>query len=404
MLLEFIVALLVGIIAGTLTGLFPGIHINLVAAGLLSFIGLGWFSGVDAIVLAVFIVSMAITHTFLDFIPSVFLGAPEEDSFLTVLPGHKLLKKGRGYEGVVYTLYGSLAALPIFLVFFGVFILFLDEFFGLVEGLIPYVLIFVSLYLLFREEDWISGVVVFLLAGFLGLFAFNLPVKEPLLPLLSGLFGVSALIVSVRDKVSLPEQEIKKLREIRIDRKGLFKGVFGAGLTAPLSSFLPGMGSGHAAVIASELTDSGEGEPKNFLFLVGAINTIVMALSFVTVYSIGKTRTGAAVAVSEILGEISLENLGLIVFVVLFSGVISFFLGVLIARAFARNINKFSYSKLSVFIIGLLFIVNLVLSNFLGLVVLVTGSALGVFCITSKVRRINLMGALLIPTIVFYLF
>src|SRR3989344_1909720 len=217
MLFEIIIALLIGVIFGTITGLFPGIHINLVAAGLLSFIGLGWFSGVDAIVLAVFIVSMAITHTFLDFIPSVFLGAPEEDSFLTVLPGHKLLKKGRGYEGVVYTLYGSLAALPIFLVFFGVFILFLDEFFGLVEGLIPYVLIFVSLYLLFREEDWISGVVVFLLAGFLGLFAFNLPVKEPLLPLLSGLFGVSALIVSVRDKVSLPEQEIKKLREIRID-------------------------------------------------------------------------------------------------------------------------------------------------------------------------------------------
>src|SRR3989344_250997 len=143
MIFEVIIALIIGVAFGTFTGLMPGIHINLIAVFLVS--SLASLSFVPLIVLVVFVVSMAITHTFLDFIPSVFLGAPEEDTFLSVLPGHQMLREGRAHEAVVLTLYGSITAILIILVFFGVFILFLDEFFGLVEGLIPYVLIFVSL-------------------------------------------------------------------------------------------------------------------------------------------------------------------------------------------------------------------------------------------------------------------
>ena len=61
------------------------------------------------------------------------------------------------------------------------------------------------------------------------------------------------------------------------------------------------------------------------------------------------------------------------------------------------------YGRVSWGIISLLFVVNLVLSNWIGAIVLVTGSALGVFCILSGSRRINLMGCLLIPSIIYYL-
>ena len=85
MLLELIVALIIGIIAGTVTGLIPGIHINLVAIITLGFLNyiLKIFSPIE---IAVFIVAMSITHTFLDFIPSIFLGAPNEENFLSILP------------------------------------------------------------------------------------------------------------------------------------------------------------------------------------------------------------------------------------------------------------------------------------------------------------------------------
>lgn len=93
MLIEVLLALLLGVTAGTITGLFPGIHINLVA--LMLFIYSSWLLGFTTpIILAVFIVAMSITHVFLDFIPSIFLGAPEEATALSVLRAIQCSWKG----------------------------------------------------------------------------------------------------------------------------------------------------------------------------------------------------------------------------------------------------------------------------------------------------------------------
>ena len=317
-----IAVFLLGILAGVITGLFPGIHINLVAAGLLA--SVGYFSGVAVELLVIFVVAMAITHTFIDFIPSIFLGAPEEDSFLAVLPGHQMLKEGRGYEAIVMTLYGGVVALPIILIFSAFFVLFLADVYDFFKLVIPYVLIFISLYLIFTEEEWILSGIVFIFAGFLGMFVFSLPVKEPLLPLLSGLFGVSGLIVSLKSKSKIPRQEVGSWRSVKIGRKEFWRTTFSGAVAAPLCSFLPGIGSGHAAVLGSELNGGDKRDRKSFLFLVGMINTVVMALSFVTIYSIGRTRSGAAVAVSELVGKMDSEYLFLIISVVILSGIVSF--------------------------------------------------------------------------------
>src|SRR3989338_153036 len=89
-MLEFIIAIILGIGVGIFTGLSPGIHINLISVILLSFYSS--FSEINPFFLVIFIVSMAIAHTFMDFIPSVFLGAPDENSFLSILPGHQLFR------------------------------------------------------------------------------------------------------------------------------------------------------------------------------------------------------------------------------------------------------------------------------------------------------------------------
>ena len=109
MLIEILVAILIGLLVGTLTGLIPGIQINLVGVFLLS-LSTSLFLSVNPIHMGVFIVSVAITHTFVDFIPSVFLGCPDTDTELSVLPGHQLLKSGQGQEAIALTAYGSLAA------------------------------------------------------------------------------------------------------------------------------------------------------------------------------------------------------------------------------------------------------------------------------------------------------
>ena len=224
MILEIIIALVVGIIAGILTGLAPGIHINLISAILLgSLATIPFLDAFPPIYLAVFIVSMAVTHSFLDFIPSIFLGAPDEDTMLSVLPGHRLLKQGRGYEAVVIALYGSLTAIIIVLIFIPIFIFGLPLVYELIAGIIPFILIFASLYLILREKEFFVPLIVFVLAGFLGLITFALPVKEPLLPLLTGLFWSSAFIVSFRGPANkMSKQEIKRDWGIKLAGQPVF--------------------------------------------------------------------------------------------------------------------------------------------------------------------------------------
>ncbi|MDW5563357.1 MAG: tripartite tricarboxylate transporter permease [Methanomassiliicoccus sp.] len=105
---------LLGAGLGTLTGLAPGVHVNtlalvLVASSPVLLPMLESIGGESAPLLLVsMIVSAAVAHSFLDFLPSVFLGAPEEDTALSMLPGHRLLLEGRGMAAVVSSAYGSL--------------------------------------------------------------------------------------------------------------------------------------------------------------------------------------------------------------------------------------------------------------------------------------------------------
>ena len=399
MIVELILALIIGLFAGTITGLFPGIHVNLVSIFLLS-ISPALLNYASPLALAIFIISMSITHSFLDFIPSIFLGAPDEDSFLSTLPGHELLKQGKGHEAVVLTLYGSLAALLIILIFIPIFIFILPKVHSLIQSLIPFILIFISLYLIFREEEFLISLTIFILAGFLGLLTLNLPIKQPLLPMLTGLFGSSALILSLKNKTSLPKQIISPMKEIKINKKQFLKSSLVASISAPLCSFLPGIGSGHAATIASEMAEQNN---NSFLFLIGMITTIVTALNFVTIYSINKARSGTAVAVKEILKTISFQNLIIIIITMFIASFLAFIIGIQISKQVAKNITKLNYKTLSIITLIILLAVNLIFSNLLGILVLITSTALGIFTILSNSRRINLMASLLIPSIVFYL-
>ncbi len=398
MFFELALSFFIGILVGTFTGVFPGIHINLISTIILSSLTLLEKFSPESLI--VFITTIAITHTFLDFIPSIYLGAPEEDNFLSVLPGHQLLRKGQAHSAVVYTLYGSLTALPIILILTFIFIKFLPSVYNATEKIIPLILIFLSIYIIFRDKEFLISLTVFILSGFLGFLTFNTPVKEPLLPLLSGLFGLSSLIISIKNKTQIPKQKILPLSKIKLSKKEFLKSSLASFISAPLCSFLPGIGSGHAAVLGSEIFKQNK---KEFLFSVGAINVIVLSLSFVVAFIIGKTRTGASAVVKEILNKISQENLILILITIFITGIITFFIAIKISKLCSNYINNINYSKLSIITILILISLNLILTNYIGLIVLITSTSLGIFTILSNTRRINLMGCLLVPTIIYYL-
>ena len=408
MLFEIILALLLGCTIGTFTGLIPGIHINLIGIFLIS-LSASLLSSIPPIYFVVFVVAMAITHTFVDFIPSVFLGCPDTDTELSVLPGHELLKKGEGYHAVLLTCYGSILAIFTLVLIAFPSILIISKIYNFIENLIPFFLIIISIILISLERKKSIALGVFLLTGFLGWSVLNMEINQPLLPLLTGLFGGSMLILSIKNKIKIPKQEISELKII--NPRPIAGAFLGSLIASPICSFLPGVGSGQAAIIGNTISRS---DQKGFLILLGATNTLVMGFSFISLYLISRTRTGAAVAIREIIGIPSINILILILSVVFISGLISFFLTKNLAKLFSQKITKINYTKISIttlIILGIivflssgLLIGEKITSGFFGLLILGISTLTGIYCIQTGVRRTNMMGCLIIPTIIFYLF
>jgi len=395
MLIEILLFLVLGILIGTFTGLIPGIHTNLIGVFLISLSTTIFFS-INPIFFVVFIIAMALTHTFVDFIPSIFLGCPDTDTELSILPGHELLKKGQGYEAVALTAYGSLAAIFVLILISFPAIFLISKTYNFISSILPYLLITASIILISLEKKKFTALFVFLITGFLGWSVLNMEIlSEPLLPLLTGLFGSSMLLISINSKTKIPEQKI-----INIKPK-LFKPLLGALIASPLCSFLPGLGSGQAAILGNAISKT---DRKGFLILIGATNTLVMGFSFVALYVISKTRTGAAVAIQKILGSFSQEVLILILIISFITGIIAFFLTLNLTKLFANYINKINYTILSSSTLIFLTIIIFLISNWIGLIVFLVSTLTGIYCISLGAKRTNMMGCLLIPTIIFYLF
>jgi len=398
MVWEIILAILCGVSIGTFTGITPGIHINTVTAILVA--NLGIFSSISTISLITFVTSLAITHTILDFIPSILTGATDSESFLSVLPGHEMLKQGKGREAVLLVLIGVITSIPLIILMTPLFIKIVPIIYKKITYIIPFILIFISIYTITREKRIWTGLTIFILTGILGYTALNSPVKEPLLPLLGGLFGGSSIIISLFQKTKIPKQEKAKIKDLNLTKKDCFKSLFGSLISAPLCSFLPGIGSGHAATISSEIMPQSR---KGFLMMLGTINIIVMAFSFVTLYILNRTRTGAAAAIQNITSQLTINNLWQIIGITILTIIIASILAILITNIFLKIIEKINYNKVSIIMFIILTLAVIFISNPLGLVVFITSTSLGIFAILSNIRRINMMGVLLIPTIIIYL-
>ncbi len=248
---------LLGTCLGVLTGLIPGLHVNnvaiillsispLAAEGLMDLFGLDQYTVLLMVSAAIVATSMA--HTFLDFIPSTFLGAPEPETALSVLPAHGMLMEGNGFRAVFLSAVGSFGAVIVGCLLLIPYRLMVNEpvnGYAALKEYMVWVLIGVVILMLVTEtsevpylkteEDrgkkrWSKGrfsrtlgvilaMFLFLLSGILGLAALDLKVTSPfglpatvLFPLLSGLFGTSTLIESLRGGAEVPDAEYRTRR------------------------------------------------------------------------------------------------------------------------------------------------------------------------------------------------
>lgn len=398
MLLEIIIAILLGCIAGVATGLTPGLHINLVALMLFSIspILLGY---TNVIAVASFIIAMSITHTFTDFISATYLGAPADDTALAVLPAHKMLLEGMGHEAIRLATIGSLLCLILTIILSPLLIIIVPIIFAYLKNYIGWILLAVVIFMILREESlnkkfW--AFVVVMLSGILGLIVFNVPnLKDPLLPMLSGLFGVSVLFLSLTQKTVLPIQRTTEM--IKLKTKNVVKSILSGLFSGSIVSIFPGLGPAQAAVLAGQIV--GKIDVFSYLILVGGINTVSMILSLITLFTIEKARNGSIIVVQQLLQSIDIKILILFLAVALTAGGIATFLTLYVSKTFSSIMNKLNYSVLSIIIIAFIAVMVLYFSGFIGLLILIVATSIGLIPNIAEVSRSNSMACLLIPII-----
>jgi putative membrane protein len=382
-----LVWILFGCIAGIIAGLTPGLHSNNVSIILLATPFFG-----DEI--TAFILSMCITQAFTDFIPSIFIGAPSENTFESTLPGHRMLLEGKAYEAICYTTLGGLIAIIAGAILTPLFFLFIEQNSEQIIMITPLVLIFAIICFVTSEKGLNKK--IWVLFAIIAAATQGILFQDQIFPLITGYFGIAGTLHSLKDKPLSAKQEAHA--EIRND--SIIDSLIGV-CGGAIVSIMPGIGSNTAAGIINAFRRTTN--TKNYLAMIGSINVSNFFFSFATLFALSKARNGAMLA---------LQNKILYTQNTLFIGTIIMFLaagiGGISALILAKKAMKYFDEKnlraLSISTIILMIILVGTFNGINGLIALVFSTALGLLVITKGVKRSTCMSALIVPVLFFYCF
>ncbi len=352
---EILIAIIIGVYAGIFTGLIPGIHINLISVLLLSFSPI-LLQYTNIVSLCCFIIAMSVTHSFLDSIPSIFLGAPDSDMALSVLPGHRYLLKGLGLTAVKLTIIGSFGALLLSILFFPLLIPLVKFGYPLIESYIGYILILVVVFMIMRDRKRIWAFFVFL-----------------------------------SDNEGIPKQ--MKKQYVRVKTSRVFKALFSGGFSGFITAVMPGLGASTAAVISMQITKNLKED--GFMILMGSINTFNFILSMITLYVLDKARNGSIIVIQKLVDAITINHIIILLCAVLIAGSLSVFLALILSKAFSKIVSVVSYRKIVFSVIFLISFLVLVLTGPFGLLILIISTCVGIIPPTVNISRTHAMGVIL---------
>lgn len=423
-----ILSISIGFFLGIISGLTPGIHVNNFALILLALTPVFLERGFAPFYIAVIILSNSVTQTFVDIIPSIFLGAPEADTALGVLPGHQLLMEGRGAEAVRLSAIGSAGTVAASLLIAVPLGLFFMNIYGTIDAYIGWILVFIVAVMIATENgEVVEGqgslahfkykgyaVVLFLLSGMLGLFAFGNTDKmtplisfgEPsiLLPLLSGLFGASMLVLALMTRSEIPPQQNNCM--FTLPGKRIVRGILSGSAAGSFVAWLPGVSSAVGTIIARLLVreDKGEEASKEFMISLSGANTANAIFSLIALYTIQRPRSGAMVAIEGLVNidEWDISIIILLLAVIVYVSIISYYTTIYLGDRISGMLSKIDYSKLCLGVLVFLTLMVVMFTGWFGLVIFLISTPVGMVASFAKIRKTHAMGVILLPVILYF--
>jgi putative membrane protein len=366
--------LLLGVLFGTFTGLTPGIHVNTLTVLL---------EGTLLPPLTLF--AMGLTHTYLDAFPSTFLGVPDEGSALSILPAHRLVLAGKGMEVIRIALYSSFLAtllfVPIVPLYLAVAPLYTPKVGKGAVLLLVYLLVLTE-----KGTKKIGAALIIVLSGVVGFTVLRVSLNEPLYQLLTGLFGVPVVLTALFYETS---EVSAGSAELEIGTKSLLSYSLLGTLLGMVASLVPAFTSSQAALIGSFFSK----DERSFLTVVYSTNTANFLFSLVNFLETGRARNGIVTR----MPPIGLSALPAFLLASLFVGILVILYGEGISNVLASLIFKVPYRALNFAVLAFLVVLSAYFDGIAGILALSAASIVGLLAILLGVRRVNCMGALMVP-------
>jgi len=342
-----------------------------------------------------------ITHTFVDAIPSTFLGVPDADTSLVVLPAHALCVEGKGEEAVRIAALGGACAMILAVPLSVLCFLLLPALQPYFDWWIGILLIAAVGYMIVTCEAPGWALAVFVTSGLVGCFALHYSFlgwhaiggeSAILMPLLSGLFGISILMTSSRGKV--PEQHFSGIT--LEDRKVVKCSVLGtaAGIAV---GWLPGLSTASANGVLASLIGY-EKDRRGYILATNAANTANAFIGLAALFALSRMRNGVMAA----LAELPPQSMSAMMVVGVLAAVLAYLITIALSR-YARLLNGLDSSLLNRGVIGFIVLLCILLTGPFGLFILILATATGLVPHYINLPAVYCMGSIMIP-VIFYSF
>jgi putative membrane protein len=397
-MIEILLGTLIGVMLGTISGIIPGVHANTLAAVLLS-IQVTLLSFFGPLVLAGAMFAALITHTFVDSLPSTFLGIPDADTSLAVLPAHALCLEGNGEEAVRIAALGSACAMVIAVPLSIICFFLLPALQPYFDWWIGILLISTMGYMIVTSESPGWAFVLFCVSGILGIFSLRysflswhtLPGSSAILmPLLTGLFGISVLLTASQG--TLPEQHF---RGIRMEHRTIMKySVLGTAAGVAVG-WLPGLSTASANSVLASLIGY-EKNRRTYILATSAANTSNAFIGLAALFALSRMRNGVMVAISEL----PLPTMSELTVIGVLAACAAYCITVVLSRSVSR-LNGIDGRMLNHAVIAFIIILCIILTGPFGVVILILATALGLVPHLINVPRVFCMGAIIFPVILY---
>ena len=375
-----------GIVFGSL-GAIPFIHPNLIMQTLGGFFG-------SSVSLAIFAVSVSVSHAFFSAAPS-----------LMVINGFSVRKEGYDLAKIfkisLLALAASIAFLPV-----AYFLLpFLKASWG---G--SYKFLFLTIIISnFASEKGakaaIAGICIFLLSGTFGTVTFfRSIVAEPLFPMLSGFFAVPALLLGKEKGMEGINFGIDFVEKINIGEQnpfGIFNDekiiVLASIFASAISTLFPAMTVGvMLGLLMLILRDE-----KALLVAVPALLVSKVFFDLAAAGITGATRSYASVLALPLMEFYGIAGLLMVCGIALMAGCLAVAFCIKLEGKLGKLQAFIETEKMREAILAAIVLLVLLFGGVQGILITATSASLGILGQKIGAKRSYLMGALLVPALIF---